>query len=389
MRFENLAGEPVPMGDKTILLTSEDLSEGFVTSNGTLYAQDNTFHSDYISLNDHSLLYVCAAEMYLVKLCAVYDSGKNFLGFWKDDGSSDLTIYENHKLDALEIRGQYPSAAYIMLSCFGRAYLDSFEVWYRADIPLKKHLNNQEEALLQNAQGNILHGKKYVACGDSFTSGDFHECVDENGRQGENSPDFYDSELGMFKAYPWFIAKRNQMELVNEAVGGSTMALSTEYQNGQQPIDYRSPFSHERYLNIPEDADYITLMFGLNEQSIPLGTADDTDNTTVLGAWNKVLDHLIATHPYAKIGIIIADAWMWQEMHDGILAIAQKWGIPCLDLKNGSNIPLLTGGKLNGVCERAKELRDAAFRISDSNPHPNVNAHEYRSTIIENFLRSL
>ena len=37
----------------------------------------------------------------------------------------------------------------------------------------------------------------------------------------------------------------------------------------------------------------------------------------------------------------------------------------------------------------AGDLRYNTFRVSASNGHPNLKAHEYQSTFIENFLRSL
>jgi hypothetical protein len=46
-------------------------------------------------------------------------------------------------------------------------------------------------------------------------------------------------------------------------------------------------------------------------------------------------------------------------------------------------------GRHSKVSEKARALRNAAFMVSDTNAHPNAKAHEYRSTFIENFLRSL
>ena len=37
------------------------------------------------------------------------------------------------------------------------------------------------------ASGNVLYGKKYVACGDSFTAGDATGYTDTNGNTGINS----------------------------------------------------------------------------------------------------------------------------------------------------------------------------------------------------------
>lgn len=221
------------------------------------------------------------------------------------------------------------------------------------------------------AGSNYLWGKKYVACGDSFTAGDF----------GEKTAETWDEIMQTYKTYPWWIASRNRMNLVNEAISGTTM-----HNNGDS-----GAFSLTRYTQIPSDADYITLCFGLNETTADIGSLSDADNATVMGAWNVVLEHLIENHPYAKIGIIIPDAWCSQEMHDALASVATYWGIPYLDLKGDKSVPLMIGGRHNGVSvsDRAVALRNGAFQMSDTDSHPNPRAHAYRSTVIENFLRSL
>ena len=94
---------------------------------------------------------------------------------------------------------------------------------------------------------NPLWGKKYVSCGDSFTSGNFEGEGDENGPYDEKNPVIYDEEWGMNKTYPWWIARRNNMVLVNEAQGGSTMALTKAYLEGEdgKEITWRKPFSYQ------------------------------------------------------------------------------------------------------------------------------------------------
>ena len=73
---------------------------------------------------------------------------------------------------------------------------------------------------------------------------------------------------------------------------------------------------------------------------------------------------------------------------NAVKEICAYWGIPVLDLKFDNNIPMGIGGR-PGASSKAQELRDKVFKVTDSNSHPSIKAHEYRSTIIENFLRSL
>jgi hypothetical protein len=102
-----------------------------------------------------------------------------------------------------------------------------------------------------------------------------------------------------------------------------------------------------------------------------------------------VLESILTANPTVKIGIIISDGWLSKKYHDVLIEIAKYWAIPYFDLRDGENVPMMIGGKLDSVNPTAKALRDNAFRVSSTNGHPNVKAHEYRSTVIENFLRSL
>lgn len=232
-------------------------------------------------------------------------------------------------------------------------------------------IETESDQLTRFKQSNVLYGKKYVACGDSFTAGDF--------TNADGTEEVWDDVLQSNKTYPWWIASRNCMTLVNEAICGTTM-----YAGGGNDA-----FSLTRYTEIPRDADYITLCFGLNETNAELGTLEDTTNATVLGAWNVVLEYLITNMPYAKIGIILPDAWCTKELRDAIVSVAEYWGIPYLDLKGDPKVPLMIGGRYTAVNEKAVALRNAAFQMTNSDNHPNLKAHEYRSTVIENFMRSL
>ena len=234
--------------------------------------------------------------------------------------------------------------------------------------------------------GNILYGKKWESCGDSFTHGDF---------SGDTTGDIRFTEglySGQLKVYPFFIGRRNNMIIVNEAINGSIMALDKDYVAGTvEDINSRNPFSLQRYKDISSDADYITLWFGLNDQGhTNLGTIEDETNETFYGAWNVVLPYLIEHHPFAKIGIIISSGWLNQQYHDAVKQVAEKWGIPYLDIKGSPQVPMMLGGRLGiDVDERAVTLRDNAFKVTATNAHPNAKAHEYQSTFIENWLRSL
>lgn len=283
------------------------------------------------------------------------------------------------------------TTAYVIFNSFNYIEQDvTLEIIYKGKTSINTlrtdvdNLQNDVTKIKTNVNGNgVLYGKKLVACGDSFTEGDFTGYTDENGLSGKNSPVIYDKVRGMYKTYPWWIAERNNMTLVNEAKCGTTITYIPQYTNA---------FSETRYKNLPKDADYILIKFGINDETshknAPLGTIDDTTNTTFYGAWNVVLEYLITNHPWAKIGIIVTNGCSVDYVN-AIKESAKKWGIPYLDEANGEQVPLLNRTNKSYVCEKARNLRDAQMKVGETNGHPNVKAHEYESTIVENFLKSL
>ena len=226
--------------------------------------------------------------------------------------------------------------------------------------------------------GNILYGKKWVACGDSFTHG------------GYNASDGFDEAVYIYQdgrftghniVYPYIIGLRNNMNIVNLATGGQTMANS-------------SNSFMTRYTNIDADADYITIMLGINDkiQGIPVGTLEDTVNTTFCGAFNIAMEHILENHPFAHIGIMVSHGTN-EEIMEATRGIAERWGVPYLDY-GSPQVPLMNRYTGRNVCAKAQQIREKNFYvISDginvTNGHPNTAAHEYESTFIEAWLRTL
>lgn len=226
--------------------------------------------------------------------------------------------------------------------------------------------------------GNILYGKKLVTCGDSFTHG------------GYSDSDGFDSSVYVYQdgrfagkniVYPYIIGLRNNMNIVNLATGGQTMAASAN--------SFMS-----RYTTIDADADYITIMLGINDkiQGIPVGSLEDTVNTTFCGAFNIAMEHILENHPFAHIGIIVSNGTN-KEFMEATRGIAERWGVPYLDY-GSPQVPLMNRYTGRNVCAKAQEIREKNFCvISDgttaTNGHPNTAAHEYESTFIEAWLRTL
>lgn len=222
---------------------------------------------------------------------------------------------------------------------------------------------------------NPLWGKHYHACGDSFTAGSY-------------VTDF-DKSTGEPLTANFLVAKYNNMKFTKDAIGGSDMTNVSGASN---------PFSVDRYLNIPEDTDYLTLQFGLNELEIAaepstLGTSADSNNTTMWGAYNTVLQWILTNRPNAKVGVIISDGWMNETYANALIDICKFWGVPWLDLGGDPQVSLNIGGRRGGsgitLSETAKSLRNDQFRISSGNSHPNGAGNRWRYTALQEFMRRL
>lgn len=239
---------------------------------------------------------------------------------------------------------------------------------------------------LQNQIGlhdNILYGKKLYCAGDSFTKSAYPSAEEQNHV-------FTDGlYAGQSKAYPYYIGRRNNMTVVSDAIGGSTMTNISGVSS--------NPYSVTRYLNIPADADYITLKFGIGDgaHEATIGTIDDATNGTFYGAWNVVLDYITTNFQFAKVGIIVTNGGR-ANYAAAVKAVANKWGIPYLDEAEGTDIPLFHRSNRTDVSASAKTKRLHAWSIDYDgslygvvNTHPNEYAHDFESKIIEDWLKRI
>lgn len=230
-------------------------------------------------------------------------------------------------------------------------------------------------------KANILYGKKYVALGDSFTHGDFTNAPED---------DYHIEDgiyAGQYKVYPYLIGNRNNMNIINLAVNGMTLA--------HYPSDNNNYITDTVLSNIPADADYITIKIGINDshKNVPIGTIDNNDRSTFYGAWNTILPTIINAHKQAKIGIIVSNGTDTVDYVNATIAIAKKYGLSYINESTDDRVPLLIRTFRSDVDNSIKTLRNNYWFVSttagSTNGHPNAKCHEYESTIIENFIRSL
>lgn len=339
---------------------SFDYTSHYIDSNCQTQKYDLSRTSDYVYVYDCDKIKITANCADGSKAYVFYDENKNIVSCYPPNNTDKFKeTFNNVEIEVpLE-------AHYIRVSA---VYSTVVDVKKRKTL---SQVNDEVNDLSNKITSNFLANKKYVACGDSFTQGDF---------TGGTETDIYDSELKVYKTYPYWIAKRNNMVLVNEAICGSCLAHREGVTNA---------LSDTRYTLVPVDADYITARIGLNDSSanIPIGTIDDTENTTFYGAWNVILDYWTENIPNAKIGIIVESAYLPNTYREACINIAKKWGVPYLDLYNDDKIPCIMNHA--NASTLIQNRRYAQYRVSESNGHPNMLAHKTMSTFIENWLRSL
>lgn len=158
-------------------------------------------------------------------------------------------------------------------------------------------------------------GKKWAAVGDSLT--------EVNTRTTMHYHDY--------------IAKNTGIEVVNMGVSGS----------GYRRKNDTNQAFYQRIVNVPTDADVVTIFGSFNDGVTDIGTADDTGTTTVGGCVNATIDALYSVMPTVQLGIVSPTPWSSHNPYDHtdgndyadlLEAICKKRSIPFLNLYYESNL---------------------------------------------------
>ena len=219
---------------------------------------------------------------------------------------------------------------------------------------------------------NVLWGKKYVAIGDSFTDAIGTEKITEDG-----------AFKGSAKVYPYIIGNRNNMGVLNQGASGTTL---NQY------------IVNRKFESIPNDVDYITIWFGINDKGhgVQIGTANDKvevwsneKSGSTGAAFNYIFEWIFTNRPFAHVGVVVTD-FAEQERRNVILECCKRWGVAFLDLYNPTIPMIRTRGEQIELDPKIKEIRDKQFSLNGvKDMHPNNKAHQWQSNIIENFMRGL
>lgn len=251
----------------------------------------------------------------------------------------------------------------------------SFSVWSESE--MKICATYQKYGSMQNLYDTVdkfksyLYGKTYIAFGDSWTF-----------------PRGTASSLSTI-TYPTYIGNRTGLSVLNYGKSSSTVADRSAYDPKYIEASAEDLCKlHETVSSDISAANFITFAYGINDQNVIKNNGEKTsiELSTTWGAWNNVLSNIYTWNPDVKLGIIINDTVGSVQLNLQ-KEIAKWWGIPVLDLRNDIQHNVMMENRTdNSVNPFVVQKRAAEFTAES---HPNSKCHEFRSTIIEDFLRSL
>ena len=370
-------------------------SAGFLNANGSIAASENYFTSDYIEVKQGQTITLSPK----IRMIGAF-TAKNPSAIISDS-------YVNSGLSGIQV-WTATQDCYVRATFYANNIYENWMIQYgdaiqyedknqKPKIAYQEYVENNkiEEGVLPSNTigkiGNVLYGKKWVVLGDSFTHGIANDLITEGIYKGEP------------QNYPYLIGNRNAMNIVKFFSGGRTMAYPAD---GTFENSVTCPTSPWYFQNIPSDADYITIMLGINDLNhsvgtgedgedytgrITLGTIDDTDTSTYYGAYNTVMSWLMVNRPFAHVGIIVTNRTQNEAFTSAQIEIAKKYGVPYINLNGDQHTPAMIRAYNPNLPQFVKDAikNKQAVDLSANNTHPNTAAHNYESTFIENWLRGL
>ena len=169
-----------------------------------------------------------------------------------------------------------------------------------------------------------MYGKKWAVLGDSITAGD-------------------GLTANIITRYSTVVAKQCGLIPYNYGYSGSRIAV--EGSAGDPTYDNAMVI---RYASMIADADYITVLGGINDANnqLPLGTLGDTDISTFYGALEVLITGLLTKYPGKAIGFITPPHYQGATGHqtyvNAIKEACARYAIPVLDLHSNGGMNTMT-----------------------------------------------
>ena len=282
-----------------------------VSTNNSIYAQ--------LGLPNSLTVIQCDSAYYFRVFCYGYGGWNDYLGGWT--GSAYSTDVESINLQYLNFGKFLESHSEILFTRISAVHVDGSAI-----------LPSEGANVLLYAKRTKFIGKKFASLGDSITYGFIPRNVD-----GYNEH--------VLKSYANLTAQRLGMVWSNNGISGSSVA-----EGGSNPMV-------DRYNDLPNDADFISVMGGTNDarnpNTIPLGTMESRDKTSFYGALHNIFAGLYKKYfidnanPRVKIfGITpikllktsggteggTGTCWDMEPYAEAFRKVANYYGFPCVDM---------------------------------------------------------
>lgn len=210
----------------------------------------------------------------------------------------------------------------------------------------RKDTNNNHNSTTEIVQSVDFSKLRYVAFGDSITAG--------SGLESKSM------------SYPYVVADILGTKTTNRGVGGSTLGYDNENLERHCIADDVVKTTQNGYTY-----DIISVTGGSNDKSltIPLGNLDDYKKSSVYGALNIIADTLTKTYSNAFIFFMTpiknpsclgvnSAGYNLEDVSNAIKQVAEKYGIPVLDLFNTSQFENVDCGMNNPDCDGWHPLKE-------------------------------
>lgn len=234
---------------------------------------------------------------------------------------------------------------------------------------------------------NLLAGINWCAIGDSFTWGDSanDKFTDRNGKEWS------------LTATTW-LANEIEANLAQVGLGGAH--FMPKIINGEIDTSVANYIMNPNWWygikNLQSNTQLITIQIGLNDNghtNFPIGSYGDKTLLTSYGAFKILMDKIKEICPFAKIGLIVSDAFLRTEYANFLYDLSKKYNLPILDLSS-STVGTIYGTSAddsynyNFTSAEVKTANNKKYRISSTNGHPNTESHKLRAEKMRLFINS-
>ena len=260
--------------------------------------------------------------------CYVYDKDGNYVCSLNNDGNDAVyTQHINTKKSTFCVTNPDAYTVILVMSVSSASGYTDISIRALSESESMSMLDINTVSALKHRLCSVspyMYGKKWAVLGDSITAGD-------------------GLTTNILTRYSTLVEKQCGIIAYNYGYSGSRIAVQGSA--GDSTYDNAMVI---RYANMIDDADYITVLGGINDANnqLPLGTLGDTDIATFYGALEVLITGLLTKYPGKAIGFITYPHYQGSERHrtyvDAIKEACARYAIPVLDLHSIGGMNTMT-----------------------------------------------